>query len=149
MIDLRRTPQLRRADRERWHFDSLAGTYGDTWWGHRTRAGRARDRRRAWLVMSLLAPCPSELLLELGSGAGNFTRHTIDHLNGARAVPPASNNVRLDRSAGRIVDPPCDIASPALAIMHHRYTSGNGLSWRPVMAIIGGLENSRPTNTDI
>lgn len=63
-----------RAAREKAHFDRLARDTGGHWWGNRTAAGRLRQDRRAELARQRLGLGPGRRVLELGCGAGDFSR---------------------------------------------------------------------------
>lgn len=76
----RRRSQLR----EREHFDRLAATDGEIWWGSTTPAGIRRLQRRARLIVQELARFPDPLVLELGSGTGGFSRFLFEELPSLR-----------------------------------------------------------------
>ena len=63
-----------KAGEEQTHFDRLVEERGSTWWGRLTPAGRLRDAKKIRLFRELIRPRPGERLLELGCGAGEFTR---------------------------------------------------------------------------
>ncbi|MHC4788866.1 MAG: class I SAM-dependent methyltransferase, partial [Planctomycetota bacterium] len=80
------TPSRARSRREREHFDRLARDQGEVWWGHLASAGPRRSRRRAELVLRWADIGPGQRALEVGCGAGYFTRHYVDHLPAAAHV---------------------------------------------------------------
>ena len=59
---------------EKEHFNRLVEETQTTWWGRLTPAGRLRDRKKVELLQRLLHPHPDQRILEVGCGAGEFTR---------------------------------------------------------------------------
>jgi SAM-dependent methyltransferase len=64
---------MNRLGREREHFDQRALKQGVSWWGHQTRAGQLRLRRRAELCRRVTNG--NVKVLELGCGGGEFTQY--------------------------------------------------------------------------
>jgi len=60
--------------RERAHFDQLARESGEIWWGTATAAGWQRLRRRARMATDEFCMLDSPRVLEVGCGAGAFSR---------------------------------------------------------------------------
>lgn len=80
--------------KEQEHFDRLAETIGETWWGNQTPAAAVRLRRRAELVAQKLAPYLHPHVLELGCGTGTFSKYVLEklpslHLLGCDISPKA------------------------------------------------------------
>jgi SAM-dependent methyltransferase len=71
MIPKTQGTQEQAAERE--HFDALADTTGESWWGHTTPAGRRRLARRADLITARLAELDCPEVLEIGCGTGALT----------------------------------------------------------------------------
>lgn len=65
-------------ERERAHFDALAEASGEIWWGHDRPAGTVRLRRRAALLAEQLRAFRSPRVLEVGCGAGIFTKTILE-----------------------------------------------------------------------
>ena len=63
-----------RLSRESNHFTKLYGETGHTWWGNLTKAGQQRNERRMELFARLTNISPQSKLLEVGCGAGEYTR---------------------------------------------------------------------------
>src|SRR3990172_1237574 len=63
------------------HFDALAACTGESWWGHRTAAGRCRLERRARIVTRLLVDQSERDVLEVGAGCGALSEAIL------RALP--------------------------------------------------------------
>lgn len=59
--------------KEQQHFDKLAETYGEAWWGSVTPAGIRRLERRASLVSHDLSRFKEPEVLEIGCGTGAFS----------------------------------------------------------------------------
>lgn len=93
-----KTSASERARRERDHFDHLSELQGEVWWGHLAPAGRARSQRRAQMVVRRANIQPGHHVLEIGCGAGFFTRDLID------LVPPAANVKAIDISPAQILN---------------------------------------------
>lgn len=136
------------AEREREHFDRLAEACGETWWGHLTRAGVQRMRRRVDLLAAWLEGCPDPHVLEIGCGAGMFTRAILERFPTLRLtawdISPKSVALAHDRCGGypnlRLAvadvmcdDHPCGVFDAIVgnSILHHlpieRYLP---LAWR-------------------
>jgi 2-polyprenyl-3-methyl-5-hydroxy-6-metoxy-1,4-benzoquinol methylase len=64
------TRQQREAD----HFTELYSESGHTWWGNLTAAGQRRNDRRLGLLKQHFAIGPQTRILEVGCGAGEYTR---------------------------------------------------------------------------
>lgn len=60
---------------EKEHFDNLAVEKGFHWWGNTTKAGQLRQEIRAQLAREYLASKIEGDILEVGCGAGDFTRY--------------------------------------------------------------------------
>lgn len=86
-----------RAAREREHFDRLALATGGHWWGNRTPAGRLRQDRRGDLLAAWLPAAPGVRVLELGCGAGDFSRVLAARGLAVTAVDVSPLQVRLAR----------------------------------------------------
>jgi SAM-dependent methyltransferase len=89
--------------KEREHFDRLAETTGDTWWGNKTPAGIKRLQRRASVVTDRLGRLRDPVILELGCGAGTFSQYVLGlsparHLIGCDSSPKAVQ-IAADRCA--------------------------------------------------
>jgi 2-polyprenyl-3-methyl-5-hydroxy-6-metoxy-1,4-benzoquinol methylase len=65
---------------EQIHFDQLADTTGETYWGNKTAAAVVRMRRRAALLHRALRDFPDPLVLELGCGTGTFSKYVLQEL---------------------------------------------------------------------
>ncbi|MEK7576475.1 MAG: methyltransferase domain-containing protein [Patescibacteria group bacterium] len=63
-----------RQTREAQHFDQLADSTGEIWWGSVTPAGIRRLERRVVYVQDALAQFHNPTVLELGCGTGAFTK---------------------------------------------------------------------------
>lgn len=70
--------QTSQQTREREHFDRLAESTGEIWWGSKTFAGWRRLQRRASLAKKALSSLADPLVLELGSGTGAFLRPLLE-----------------------------------------------------------------------
>lgn len=66
--------------KERKHFNRLAQTTGQIWWGSTTRAGVKRLRRRARLAAQEIARWKNPMVLELGCGVGAFTNFVLEEI---------------------------------------------------------------------
>lgn len=64
-----------RTEREKAHFERLALERGLHWWGNATKAGKLRQEIRAKLAARCLALKAGDALLEIGCGAGDFTKY--------------------------------------------------------------------------
>lgn len=88
---------------EREHFDRLAESEGESWWGNRTAAAVRRQARRAILVDRALAGAADPLVLEIGCGTGTFTRHVLGRRPELRLVgcdvSPKSIRLAAERCA--------------------------------------------------
>ena len=73
-------------NKEREHFDRLAATIGETWWGNRTPAAVSRMRRRARLAAQTLVVFQDPLVLELGCGAGTFSQYVLEQQPSLRLI---------------------------------------------------------------
>ncbi|MBT9582107.1 methyltransferase domain-containing protein [bacterium] len=69
---------LSRQDREQVHFDQLAESTGEIWWGSTTYAGKMRLHRRAQLIARFLGHSQGLKVLELGCGTGSLTGPLLD-----------------------------------------------------------------------
>ncbi|MFZ5585266.1 MAG: methyltransferase domain-containing protein [Thermodesulfobacteriota bacterium] len=67
-------PPDARPQREADHFTQLYTASGHTWWGNLTAAGQRRNDRRLELLRERLAITPATRILEVGCGAGEYTR---------------------------------------------------------------------------
>lgn len=67
-------PPDARPQREADHFTQLYTESGHTWWGNLTAAGQRRNDRRLELLQQRLAITPATRILEVGCGAGEYTR---------------------------------------------------------------------------
>lgn len=73
-------------DKEEWiksekhHFDYLASTKGEIWWGNRTEAGIQRKKRRAKIIKENLTHIKDPNVLELGCGIGNLTKWILEEM---------------------------------------------------------------------
>ena len=67
-------PQDARPQREADHFTQLYTESGHTWWGNLTAAGQRRNDRRLELLQERLRITPATRILEVGCGAGEYTR---------------------------------------------------------------------------
>lgn len=90
--------------RERIHFDQLAETCGDSWWGHGYPAGMRRLERKAALLCRRLDALANPQVLEIGCGAGIFTKAILDvrpdlALTGVD-ISPKSVQIAQTRCAG-------------------------------------------------
>lgn len=66
------------ADKEKDHFDALALEKGTVWWGHETKAGKARLSRRAKIAVKEAGIAKDSKVLEIGCGNGDFTRYLAE-----------------------------------------------------------------------
>jgi SAM-dependent methyltransferase len=72
--------------REKTHFDRLAETTGEIWWGSTTVSGRRRLDRRAELAADRLRAMSDPRVLELGCGTGTFSKHLLEQMPAVRLV---------------------------------------------------------------
>ena len=93
-------PGAMRRRREQRHFDHLARTHGETWWGHRRPAGRVRLARKAAMLCTRLDRLDDPRVLEIGCGTGVFTRAILDRCPALRivAMDISPDSVALARS---------------------------------------------------
>lgn len=89
-------------DIERRHFDKLAQTDGEIWWGSTTPAGIRRLERRAKLLKQKLNYYSNPKVFELGCGTGAFSKYILKELP------------HLDLTA-------CDISGECIRIASSRY----------------------------
>lgn len=73
-------PMIGRQAVEAEHFDRLADSQGEIWWGSATAAGKVRLKRRAELVAGLLRELDDPLVVELGCGVGAFAQTVLAEL---------------------------------------------------------------------
>lgn len=71
---------MNRQSKEREHFNKLAETTGEIWWGSTTPAGIKRLQRRARLVAQELTCFKNPMVLELGCGTGAFSKFVLKEL---------------------------------------------------------------------
>lgn len=90
-----------RQQREQIHFDHLADSTGEIWWGSTTYAGLQRLERRADLAAAQVGRGPLDVL-ELGCGTGAFTQFLLQSLPQARLTA-------------------CDISPATIARIQERY----------------------------
>lgn len=69
---------------EKEYFDRLVEMRGDTWWGNKTPAGIKRSQRRALLVSKALSRFSDPIVLELGCGAGTFSKMILEKVPSLR-----------------------------------------------------------------
>lgn len=83
-----------KVKREEDFFDQLAELQEDSWWGHKTFAGKERQWRRAHMVSEFLSPV-SEVtrILEIGCGGGDFTMYLM-------GILPPCRYIGIDASEG-------------------------------------------------
>lgn len=122
--------------KERLHFDSLAATSGEIWWGSTTPAGIKRLQRRACLIAGELARFNDPHVLELGSGTGALSKFVLEelprlHLTGCDISPEAirvaaERYVRYKNASFEVVDvtsmPYAEATFDAVignAVLHH------------------------------
>lgn len=79
-------PQPGREQVEAEHFDRLAESTAEIWWGSVTAAGKERLRRRARLLAAELAPLRDPRVLEFGCGVGAFSAPLLDERPALRLV---------------------------------------------------------------
>ena len=72
--------------REAEHFDKLADTTGEIWWGSVTPAGVERLKKRARYVEEALKKFSDPYVLELGCGTGAFTKPLLEIMPKLRLV---------------------------------------------------------------
>jgi len=95
-----------RTAREEAFFDALARQQSDSWWGHKTHAGKRRQVRRAKLIADILAPVePETRILEIGCGAGDFTVFLMEQLPRCRFVGMDISGQLLELARQRIARP--------------------------------------------
>jgi len=89
--------------KEQKHFDRLAETTGEIWWGSTTPAGIRRLQRRAHLIAQKLVRFRDPIVLELGCGTGGFSMFVLEELPLLRLtgcdISPKSVRVATDRYA--------------------------------------------------
>ena len=88
--------------KEKEHFDKLAESTGETWWGSTTPAGIRRLRRRAWLIKEKLQAFNDPLVLEIGCGTGALSGLLLEETPLLRLIG-------------------CDISPKAIEIASKRY----------------------------
>lgn len=92
-----------RQRREREHFDQLADTHGEIWWGSTTQAGLRRLERRAAYIKETLAELEDPSVLEMGCGTGALTKPLLEALPELRLtgydVSPRTIDVIRERYA--------------------------------------------------
>src|SRR5437867_663765 len=89
---------------ERHHFDRLAETTAETWWGSATPAGIKRLERRAHFIAQALSKFSDPAVLELGCGTGALSGLLLREMPGLRLTA-------------------CDISPKAVEIAAQRYGS--------------------------
>ena len=95
-------PSTSRQTRERDHFDRLAESTGEIWWGSTTPAGIKRLERRADLIEQQASRFHNPLVLEFGCGTGAFSRFVLKKMPLLRLVS-------------------CDISPKSIAIAANKY----------------------------
>ena len=91
----------RRQAAEQEHFDRLADSSGEIWWGSTTPAGVTRLQRRAVLMSQRLVPLDNPLVLELGCGVGALTKCLLDETPLMRLVSCDVSSKSVKIAAGR------------------------------------------------
>jgi SAM-dependent methyltransferase len=71
---------ISREDRERKHFDYLANSDGEIWWGSITPAGLKRLKRRASIVLKEIGGFMDPSVLEIGCGTGAFSSSVLEEI---------------------------------------------------------------------
>jgi ubiquinone/menaquinone biosynthesis C-methylase UbiE len=66
--------------KEQAHFDKLAETQGEIWWGNTTAAGIKRYQRRVCLIAETLSRFDDPAVLELGCGVGGTSKFLLEEL---------------------------------------------------------------------
>jgi len=90
-----------RQAREREHFDRLAESIGEVWWGSTTPAGIDRLRRRAVLIKEALGRLSDPAVLELGCGTGMLTQYVLEQMPRLRLLGCDISPKALRIAAGR------------------------------------------------
>ena len=97
-----KNPEKKRQTREKDHFDRLAESTGEIWWGSTTPAGIKRLERRADLIAQQVNQFHNPLVLEFGCGTGAFSRFVLKKMPSLRLVS-------------------CDISPKSIAIAASKY----------------------------
>lgn len=95
-----------KANQEQDHFDHLAETTGQIWWGSTTPAGIRRLQRRAHLLAEKLKDFKKPKVLELGCGTGAFSKSLLEE---------------TELSLFHLTS--CDISPQAVRVASHRCAS--------------------------
>ncbi|MBL4889274.1 MAG: class I SAM-dependent methyltransferase [Candidatus Lindowbacteria bacterium] len=73
-------------DSERDHFDHLAETTGEVWWGGNTKAGIERFKRRARLIARELKRYNDPVVVEIGCGTGAVSSLLLNEMPELRLI---------------------------------------------------------------
>ena len=90
--------------KEKEHFDRLAESTGEIWWGSTTPAGLKRLERRADLVSETLKNLISPVILELGCGTGSFTECVLRRMASLRLLSCDISTRSVETATGRCLD---------------------------------------------
>ncbi|MBN2362046.1 MAG: class I SAM-dependent methyltransferase [Deltaproteobacteria bacterium] len=91
-----------RSQAEAAHFDRLAESTAEIWWGSVTIAGKQRLRRRARMLAGELAASADPLVLELGCGVGAFSAPLLDERPALRLLGVDVSTRSIEIAAERL-----------------------------------------------